>query len=588
MMTAVSSLDLYPPGVRLIGGRRRQPIRGVLHDVAGFAGIAERGPVAVAVRVESIDEFVRTFGAPVPEGFLSPAVQLFFRNGGRAAWIVRVADLATAAAAGIVVERGGELSVRIEAASPGRWGNRIRIRIEPTSADRFTLRVAGPGMAEEVWPGLTLAGLADPGARPPGLGQNGISLDDAPAAAATLGPRAGGASTLTASLSLFAARRGSSQVITLTDLAPSEAQLSGGRDGLAAITAADFGVDAARSVGLKVLEEVDEVALLACPDIVWQAPQAVPRVPDPPAFRCEDHFTRGPAPMPLVTEPDPSPAEDRPALTADERARLRQEMTAQARRQRDRFAILDCDHPSSPHLVFGDGNLSARDQRMTDGEFGAVYFPWVETAITGVAATVPPSGAMAGIFARTTLQAGPHVAPANERLEALTGLAYDVDDAEHARLNEAHVNVIRRVPGRDLRPMGARTRRRDGPFRQIAIRRLVNFIVETLDEETQWLVFEPNSNDTRIDLVRAVRGFLDRIWRQGMLDGIRPEDAYSVSVDPAANPPESVAAGRLVCELAVRPPWPAEWIRVRLVKGESGLEIAGLVTGEADGPAAEA
>src|SRR3546814_16105097 len=81
----------------------------------------------------------------------------------------------------------------------------------------------------------------------------------------------------------------------------------------------------------------------------------------------------------------------------------------------------------------------------------------------------------------------PQVAPANERLEKVTGLAYHVSDTEHALLNAARVNVLRSVPGRGLRPMGARTRRKDGPFRQIAIRRLVNFIVETLDEETQWL-----------------------------------------------------------------------------------------------------
>src|SRR3546814_10670375 len=118
---------------------------------------------------------------------------------------------------------------------------------------------------------------------------------------------------------------------------------------------------------------------------------------------------------------------------------------------------------------------------------------------------------MAGIFARTTLRDGPQVAPANERLEKVTGLAYHVSDTEHALLNAARVNVLRSVPGRGLRPMGARTRRKDGPFRQIAIRRLVNFIVETLDEETQWLVFEPNDSDTRGELERAVRGILDRI-----------------------------------------------------------------------------
>src|SRR3546814_4389386 len=106
--------------------------------------------------------------------------------------------------------------------------------------------------------------------------------------------------------------------------------------------------------------------------------------------------------------------------------------------------------------------------------------------------------------------------------------------------------------------MGARRRRKDGPFRQIAIRRLVNFIVETLDEETQWLGFEPNDSDTRGELERAVRGLLDRIWRQGMLDGARPEEAHSLRDGTAGKPHDSIAAGRLVRECEFRQPWPAE------------------------------
>src|SRR3546814_975505 len=89
---------------------------GVLHDVAGFSGIAERGPVASAVRVESVEEFERVFGGPVPEGFLAPSVHLFFDNGGRAAWIVRVAHAETMATARLFVTRDGFPTLRVEAA----------------------------------------------------------------------------------------------------------------------------------------------------------------------------------------------------------------------------------------------------------------------------------------------------------------------------------------------------------------------------------------------------------------------------------------------------------------------------------------
>src|SRR3546814_16343865 len=82
LMVVPAALDLYPPGVRLIGGRRRAPLRGVLHDVAGFSGIAERGPVASAVTVARVAGIERVFGGPAPEAFLLPSVQLFFANSG--------------------------------------------------------------------------------------------------------------------------------------------------------------------------------------------------------------------------------------------------------------------------------------------------------------------------------------------------------------------------------------------------------------------------------------------------------------------------------------------------------------------------
>lgn len=576
-MTALAPLDLFPPGVRRIGGRRRPPIRGVPADVAGFVGIAERGPAHRAVRVESRAQFDEIFGAAVPQGLLAPSVALFFENGGRVAWIVRALNAETADTARCFIVRDGAPSVKIEADSPGRWGNRIRIRVEPTSADRFTLRVAAPGRPEEIWPGLSLARLADDIARPSGFGRTvAAGLEDPPSFPATLGTRAGDRSSLRISRPPYLGR--GETIVDLGDgsLSPKDARLTGGRDGLQDLTARDFGTGTTQPLGLKALEEVDEVALLALPDLVWSAPLPVPDVPRAPSSACQTYFSRGAASMPPMPLPDPDPPEPRRPFTPDERARLAQEMTAQARRQRDRFAILDCVHPAQPRRIFDDGDPDPAAQRMTDAEYGAVYFPWVETAIIGTEAVVPPSGAMAGIFARTTLREGPHVAPANERLNEITGLAYHVSDSEHALLNGARVNVLRAVPGRGLRPMGARTRRGDGPFRQIAIRRLVNFIVETLDEETQWLVFEPNDRATRADLARAVRGFLDRIWRQGMLDGARPEQAYSVRVDASANPPHSLAAGRLICELAVRPPWPAEWLRLRLLRAEGGFELVGF------------
>src|SRR3546814_4484509 len=86
-------------------------------------------------------------------GVQTCALPIFFDNGGRAAWIVRVAHAETMATARLFVTRDGFPTLRVEAASPGRWGNCVRVRIEPTSPEEFTLRVNAPGRAEEVWPG---------------------------------------------------------------------------------------------------------------------------------------------------------------------------------------------------------------------------------------------------------------------------------------------------------------------------------------------------------------------------------------------------------------------------------------------------
>src|SRR3546814_14172444 len=103
-------------------------------------------------------------------------------------------------------------------------------------------------------------------------------------------------------------------------------------------------------------------------------------------------------------------------MTLVEQKRLRREMVAQARRQRDRFAILDSAHPSDLRCIFDDGNPDPGDQRMTDGELGAIYFPWIKTSVTGINALLPPSGVMAGILARTTLRDGPKLEPAHEQI----------------------------------------------------------------------------------------------------------------------------------------------------------------------------
>ena len=212
-----------------------------------------------------------------------------------------------------------------------------------------------------------------------------------------------------------------------------------------------------------------------------------------------------------------------------------------------------------------------------DTRYGALYFPWLRVPdplqLEGILRSVPPSGHVAGIYARGDLRLGVHKPPANEELEGVKDVQVEVDDISHGALNDVGVNVIRTYRGRGVRVAGARTLSSDAEWRYVNVRRLLIMIEEALDEQTQWTVFEPNNPDLWRQMDRVARSFLQRLWRRGMLDGATPEEAYSVRCDEATNPPQETDAGRMICEIGVLPPWPAEFVVVRIGKTEGGTEI---------------
>jgi hypothetical protein len=168
-----------------------------------------------------------------------------------------------------------------------------------------------------------------------------------------------------------------------------------------------------------------------------------------------------------------------------------------------------------------------------------------------------------------------HKPPANEELEAVKDVRVAVDDLAHGDLNNHGINVIRAQQGRGVRVSGARTiAPSDKPeWRYINVRRLLLMIEEAIDEQTQWTVFEPNNPDLWREVDRVARSFLDGLWRRGMLDGATAEEAYFVRCDETTNPADQTEAGRLICEIGVLPPWPAEFVVVRIGKTEGGTEI---------------
>jgi uncharacterized protein len=109
--------------------------------------------------------------------------------------------------------------------------------------------------------------------------------------------------------------------------------------------------------------------------------------------------------------------------------------------------------------------------------------------------------------------------------------------------------------------------------RYVNVRRLLTMIEEQVLEQTRWAVFEPNGPGSWREVDRVVRGFLTRLWQQGVLDGATAAEAFFVTCDATTNPPEEIDAGRLVCLIGVQPPLPAEFVVVRIGRSQGATEI---------------
>lgn len=251
----------------------------------------------------------------------------------------------------------------------------------------------------------------------------------------------------------------------------------------------------------------------------------------------------------------------------------------------DRFAILD-SAPGAPP----SGPGSVEDQRkLVESErgFAALYYPWLRVRKPvpptqprpPVPPTVfiPPSGHIAGVFARTDNDRGVHKAPANTPVRGVLGLERVLSDGQHGPLNLLGVNVLRIFPeSAQVMVWGARTTVDPDvtDWLYVNVRRLMLFIEESIEEGIRFAVFEPNNLALWQKLKRTITDFLTRVWRDGALFGAKPDQAFYVRIDEALNPPDSRAAGKLFIEIGVAPVRPAEFIVVRIGLFDKGSEVS--------------
>jgi hypothetical protein len=509
---ASAARDVPGVAVEWVGPLFREPVA-LRSDVAGFVGLAGRGPTDGARRLESAAEFDQVYG-PAPAGtFLGAAVHGFFANGGTVCWVVRAVDRAGALPASATSRAGGVL---FEATSEGSWANGTKVALDPSGRDRVAVTVEALDGRREFWRDLDLAGLrarfgADSDADSPGRG----SADSVSALVRT---------------TISGTARVPSSPVRLV--------LTGGADGLTTLTPAQVtGDETTTGHGAALLADIDEITQVAIPDLVARDAADDPALP---AFGVED--------------------------VTDAVARLVGDCEALGR-----TALLQ--HPVPDALL--DAVLTWRAGFRS--AFAALYWPWlrvVDPTRPSRTLTVPPCGHVAGIVARSDRGAGPHKPPANEAVTGVVALRRRVDDRDHSRANTAGVNVIRPVPGRGIRVLGARTLSDESSWRYLNVRRLVTQIERGVAAYAAWTVFEPADQALRNDVERVVRRFLDDLWRAGGLEGRTAEDAYDVTVEDAGRAGAG-DDGRLVVEIAVQPPWPAEFVVVRIDVSAPGARSGG-------------
>lgn len=232
--------------------------------------------------------------------------------------------------------------------------------------------------------------------------------------------------------------------------------------------------------------------------------------------------------------------------------------------QKDRIAVLQAERGA---------DLGALPPQNAISEYAAIYCPHIEIVDgeTGRRKLVPPGGHVAGIYARSDAEHGVHKAPANETVRGAVGLEYPITQRDQDRLNPKGVNAIRSFPSRGIRVWGARTTSANPSWKYVNVRRLFLYLEESIDEGTQWAVFESNTERLWARVRQSVRNFLLTVWRNGGLAGSTPDEAFYVKADRTTMTQADIDQGKLIVEIGVAPVKPAEFVIFRISQWTEGV-----------------
>lgn len=539
------------PGLYFTVAPRQNEASPLRTDVAGFVGRTRRGKVGIPIRVEEWRGYLREFGGLSADSSTTYAIRGYFENGGQVAYVVRlyesVSENAGVASAIWQVGKLDETTKKwtadspaafkfaeyfVEATSPGTWGNDVIVRFrfrkkgprqDPKEKPEVDINVTARGEAPEYFAGVPLCKIE---------------------------------STIAKRSLLIRIRPNPNTESADSDLEAGpnhlewELKLSKGNDG-GKVRPPHY-LDAIDKLGGENRQTVTDESLTD--PSVEAALLAVPG---------------------LYEDIDDSNDQREVVLR----------LLDQAERLHDRLVVLDLPTQRS----------AAEESGLIDGSFewfediqknepmrlrsAAVYHPSVRVPdpLGGVARPVrcvPPSGHVAGLISRLDRERGPHHTPANATLFDAVDTTRSYDQRKQAQFQDAGVNLIRCFPGRGLVVWGGRTLDARREYQFIAHRRLIHQLVRAIRRVADPLVFDPNTPELRLKIMRAITTVLLEAWRTGALKGNRPEEAFRVACDDQTTPPEEQDLGRVICEIEVAPAVPMEFILLRVALGAEGkLEV---------------
>ena len=496
--------------------RGSKPIEAVGTAVAAFIGYTEKAVdvkngenvslVGKPTLVTNWSQYVQKFGAFVPGAYLPDSVYGYFNNGGSIAYIVSIKTM-------------GELADP-DLATPAR----VTVRSGDDKANllEFTAKAGGPtgnGLRVDVKPDLGEEGKGK--AFTVVISQNGQVAETYEGLTTGTGDKNVETVVKTQSKLVTVKVTGKGEIVP----AAGSFALAGGEIKTKAVTLGDYQGSSAQRTGLGGLEPIDDVTMVIVPDLYS-------------AYEAGEIDMKG--------------------VQA-----VQQAIIDYCEHIRYAFAILDAPPNLMPQEV-----KEWRNQVNYDTTRAGLYYPWIEiadmTGANGRTRMVPPSGHMAGIYARSDATRGVHKAPANEIVRGALGLGVVVTKGEQDLLNPIGVNGIRTFPGRGIRVWGARTLSSDPSWRYINVRRLFNMVEESIERGTQWVVFEPNDQFLWSRVRRDVSSFLTTVWLSGALFGLNTDQAFYVKCDEETNPPELRDLGQMVVEIGMCPVKPAEFVIFRI------------------------